>query len=130
MRRFRYWADPLCLACCAAYVLNRWLLKAHWHSAFLHGYFNDLLLIPCALPPVLWLQRQLGVREHDRAPQFSEIALHLAVWSILFEVVGPHLMAHATGDPLDVVTYVIGGLAALGWWSWRSGNASSLKRPA
>src|SRR5882762_1835944 len=122
MRRFRYWADPLFFLCCAAYVLNRWLLKPHFHSPFLHGYFNDLLLIPCALPPVLWLQRCLGLRQHDRAPQWLEVFFHLVVWSLLFEVIGPHLIRHATGDPMDVTAYAIGGVFALGWWNWR-GNA-------
>jgi hypothetical protein len=30
------------------------------HSAFLHDHFNDLLLIPCALPPLLLLERELA----------------------------------------------------------------------
>src|SRR5258705_66036 len=52
---FRYFADPLCIVCCLAYVVNRFLLKPHWHSGFFHSYFNDALLIPCALPLVLVL---------------------------------------------------------------------------
>ena len=118
MERFRYGADPLCLLCCAAYVLNRWLLKPHWHSAFLHGYFNDLLLIPCALPPLLWLQRRFSLRQHDRPPQGAEVLFHLVVWSLLFELVGPQLVKHATGDPLDVAAYAVGGLFAFAWWNW------------
>src|SRR3954469_2013908 len=105
MQRFRYLADPLFLLCCVAYALNRWLVKPHVDSAFLHGYFNDLLLIPCALPPVLWLQRQLGLRQHDQRPQFVETLFHLGVWSVLFELIGPHLIKYATGDPMDAVAY-------------------------
>src|SRR5438067_252370 len=120
MQRFRYWADPLFLVCCGAYALNRWLLKPHFHSAFLHGYFNDLLLIPCALPPVLWLQRQVGLRQHDRPPQFFETVFHVAVWSVLFEMIGPHLIRRATGDSMDMAAYALGGVFALAWWNWRA----------
>jgi hypothetical protein len=115
LKPFRYWRDPLCLVCCALYALNRWGLKPHVHSPFLRGQFDDLLLIPCALPLVLWLQRKLGLRKHDVPPTVSEIAFHLAVWSVLFEVIGPRIM-RVTGDPLDVLAYVAGGLVAALWW--------------
>jgi hypothetical protein len=34
----------------------------------------------------------------------------------LFEVLGPHLMRHVTGDPWDVVAYAVGGGLAYLWW--------------
>lgn len=116
MRRFAYLRDPLFLTGCAAYVVNRWLVKPHVHSGFMRGHFNDLWLIPCALPPMLALHRRLGWRNHDHAPLFSEITLHLVLWSMLFEWLGPQFMPHVTGDPLDVLAYVVGGLFAWGWW--------------
>ena len=85
-----------------------------------------MLLIPCALPVALWLQRRLGLREHDRPPSNAEIALHLLVWSVLFEVIGPHIM-RTTGDPLDVLAYIVGGIAAAFWWhrtTWRATPAA------
>src|SRR4051812_47906607 len=120
MRPFRYLLDPFCVFGCAAYIVNRLLLRPHIHSVFLHGYFNDQLLIPCALPPVLWLHRRLGLRKHDEPPQISEVLFHLAIWSVLFEWIGPHLARHATGDPLDVVAYAVGAVFALVYWRiWR-----------
>ena len=116
VKSFRYLRDHLFLLSCSLYAVNRWIVKPRVHSAFLHNHFNDLLLIPCALPPLLWLQRQLGLRAHDRPPGAGEIALYLAVWSVLFEVIGPHLMRRATGDPYDVVAYVLGGVLA--WLFW------------
>ena len=115
MSRFRYWRDPLCLVCCGLYALNRWVLKPRVHSEFLHSHFNDLLLIPCALPGVLWLQRCLGLRGHDRTPEAGEILFHLVVWSILFEWIGPHLM-RVVGDIRDVAAYAVGAAAAWLWW--------------
>lgn len=116
LNSFRYWRDKLFLLGCSLYTLNRWGIKPHVHNSFLHGYFNDVLLIPCALPLLLWFQRRLGLRSHDQAPTAGEIALYLGVWSILFEVIGPHLMRRATGDPYNVVAYVVGGVPAGIWW--------------
>jgi hypothetical protein len=116
MKQFRYAFDPLCVACCVLYALNRWILKPHIASVFLHGYFNDVLLIPCALPMMLWIQRQFGLRKTDAAPDAPEILFHLVIWSILFEWIGPHIM-RVTGDPLDAVAYTAGAIVAWLWWN-------------
>lgn len=112
MKAFSYAADPLCVVACGLYALNRWWLAPHVGGPFLHGYFNDLLLIPAALPLVLWLQRRLGCRASDANPNWSEIGLHLAVWSVMAEVIVPHLIAHATADWRDVVAYASGAAVA------------------
>jgi len=120
MNHFRYLRDRLFLASCALYAGNRWILKPHLRGGFFHNHFNDLLLIPCALPPLLWMQRKLGLRENDVMPSAAELVLYLTVWSILFEVLGPRLMPHAVGDLYDVVAYVVGGVFAGVWWHRRS----------
>jgi len=117
MNAFRYLRDGLFLLGCSFYALNRWLVAPHVPSAFLRGHFDDLLLIPCALPVLLWMQRKLGLRKHDQMPMWNEIALYLIVWSVLFELIGPHLMPWTVGDSRDVVAYVAGGLVAGLWWS-------------
>ena len=117
MRRFRYCFDPLFLLGVTAYAVNRWGIKPHVHVVFFHSWFNDLWLIPCALPPVLWLHRRLGLRGHDQAPQVSEIALHLVFWSLLFEWIGPHFVKHTTGDFADVIAYTVGAVMAAAWWN-------------
>lgn len=119
VKRFAYWRDPLFLAACGLYMLNRSWIKPWSHSPFLRGQFNDCLLIPCALPLVLWAQRRLDLRRHDGFPDAIEIGFHLGVWSLVCEVVGPRVM-HVTGDLKDVVAYAAGGLFAWAWWRWRS----------
>ena len=116
MKRFRYMRDPLCLIACGLYVLNRFWLKRHVGGPFLQGQFNDLLLIPAALPLLLWLQRRVGVRHDDLRPRWSEITLHLVVWSFAAELVAPHVFAHATGDWRDVAAYSVGAIFAGCWW--------------
>jgi ubiquinone/menaquinone biosynthesis C-methylase UbiE len=128
VRRFRYVFDPLCLICCLLYAANRWLIKPHCHIIFFHNWFNDTLLIPCALPPVLLLQRWLGLRTHDQFPTAGEVIAHVAGWSILFEVIGPHILP-TIGDPLDAVAYAGGGAFAFYWWRWME-RREPAERPA
>jgi hypothetical protein len=82
-------------------------------------WFNDLLLIPCALPIVLLLQRASNLRRHDFPPTFWEIAGHLIFWSALFEWAGPFLTRRATGDPIDIAAYAAGAAAAYFIWNKR-----------
>lgn len=119
--RFRYALDPLCLAACALYALNRWGLKpALQASPFIQGHFNDTLLIPAALPLVLWLQRRLRLRKSDVIPSMGEITLHLAVWAFIAECAGPFLLHRGTTDWRDVVAYSAG--AAVACVLWRRGE--------
>ncbi len=116
MKPFQYVRDPLFVCACALYALNRWLLKPNVHSPFLHDHFNDLLLIPCALPVLLLMQRKFRLRNHDGFPTLAEIALNAGLWSVLFEVVGPHFIPWTVGDPWDVVAYLAGATLAGLWW--------------
>ena len=116
VKGFGYLRDHLFLVACSLYALNRWFLKPRFHSPFLHNHFDDLLLIPCALPPLLLAQRWLKLRLHDLPPTPGEIALNLFLWSILFELIGPHIMPWTVGDPYDVLAYVVGGVLAGLWW--------------
>lgn len=120
MSPFRYLRDPVWLAACALYVLNRWVIKPHISGAFFHSWFNDLLLIPCALPPMLWLHRRMNLRAHDGAPTTAEVLGHLVFWTLLFEVAGPRFMPHATGDWMDAIAYATGAVLALACWRGRA----------
>jgi len=64
---------------------------------------------------VLLIQRWFGLRTHDEPPTFGEIAAHLVGWSILFEVIGPHIM-RTVGDPWDAVAYCFGAAIGFVWW--------------
>ena len=112
MKRFGYALDPVGVAACAGYALNRWVIPGAWKGWFLHGYFNDVLFIPAALPLMLWLQRQLRLRNTDTYPTWEEILMHWVVWSVAAELVAPHLFSRATGDPWDVVAYAAGAVMA------------------
>ena len=122
MGRFRYCFDPLFLAGSAAYGLNRWILKPRLHSPFLRNWFNDLLLVPCAMPVVLWIFRRCRLRFNDHPPGALELAWILLVWSALFEWIGPKFVPRATADWRDVLMYWAGGIVAWALWNrtrWR-----------
>lgn len=116
VKPFGYWRDHLFLVATTGYILNRWLVNPLLPTPFLTGYFDDLLLIPAALPLVLWVQRRLQWRDHDRMPTGAEILLHLAVWSFVCEWLGPRWFGHGTADGWDVVAYAAGALVAYAWW--------------
>lgn len=115
VKPFSYWRDPACWLGGLLYAVSRWTLKPHVDSVFLISHFNDLLLIPCALPIFLFIQRKLRWRLHDEPPTAGEILGHLLVWSVLFEVVGPHIM-RTVGDVRDVLAYCAGAAVAALWW--------------
>lgn len=97
--------------------MNRWAIKPLLPHVFFASWFNDLLLVPCAVPVCLWIEKKAGLRKHDKPPQAGEIIFLLVLWSALFEVVAPRFIARATGDWLDVAAYAAGGAISWFWWS-------------
>jgi hypothetical protein len=117
LRKFGYLRDGLFLLACALYAVNRGVIKPLAPEGFFAWWFNDLLLVPCAVPVLLWLQRRTGLRQTDAPPSAGEIIFVLVLWSVLFEVVAPHFFSHATGDWRDVAAYAAGALIAGLWWN-------------
>ncbi len=116
MKKFGYARDPVCFISCAFYGANRWCLPIALKGPFLRNHFDDLLLIPAALPLILWLQRRFRLRTSDAPPDWREVLMHLVVWSIAAEIIGPHLFSHAMGDVWDVVAYTAGAVVATVIW--------------
>lgn len=121
-RTFRFLADPVFLGSTLAYAANRCWLAPRWGAAvpFLTRHFSDVLLLPCALPLLLWLQRLAGLRQHERFPTSGEIFGTLALWSALFEWIFPCLLGRGISDPYDILAYTVGALVAGFLWSWQS----------
>ncbi len=116
MKSFAYWRDPVCIVACLLYAVNRWCVPLELKGAFLRNHFNDTLLIPAALPLMLWLQRGLGLRATDGKPTWTEVFSHLLIWSIAAELVGPRFFASATADLRDVAAYAAGAFVAKILW--------------
>jgi len=126
MKSFGYLQDKLFLSALTIYSFNKLLILPHfngflrlhalWIWIFMHGHLDDLLLIPAALPVVLWLHRQLGLRNHDEPPGWGEMAGHLIIWSVMCKLVGPRYLHLGVADPWDLLCFAAGGIAACGWW--------------
>ncbi len=125
MTAFRYLRDPLFAGSAGLYLLNRFLLKTSLglQIAFLRNHFDDCLLIPAALPPLLWVFRMLGLRRHDKAPTMSEVTQWTALWAVCFEWAFPTFFHMGTADGWDAVCYGVGGMIA--WLVWRESYASA-----
>ena len=117
--RFRYAFDPLSMSSSLGYAVLRWVVKPRAGPGFFHNHATDLLLIPAALPLVLWIQHWLGWRTHDRPPELGEIVLHLAVWGVISEALGPWLFRHGTADWRDLLAYAAGALLGYVFWNWK-----------
>jgi hypothetical protein len=127
MNRFGYLHDRLCVSSLAAYALNRLFVLPHltgavhthlpWAWPFLHSHLDDLLLMPAALPVVLWLQHLTGLRNHDRPPGWREMLAHLFIWSVMCKIIGPDYFHIGVADPWDVLFFAGGGIAACFWWN-------------
>jgi hypothetical protein len=118
---FAYFRDPLFLACFVAYWAHRWLVANGMSNSLLRGHLNDVICVPFWLPMMLWANRKLGLRRHDRTPDAIEIVVPLLIWSVLFEVIIPmqetwHVPTVA--DPYDVFSYCLGAMAAATFWRW------------
>ncbi len=116
--RFRYALDPACWVGALCYGANSVFLHVRPSEGFFASYWNDLWMVPCALPLILWVHRCLGWRDSGAYPTVGEIVGHWLLWSLLAEGLGPRWMAHAVADPWDVVAYGMGALLAGVWWRW------------
>jgi hypothetical protein len=127
VKPFSYALDPLCVGACALYAVNRFLIKPHVGPGFFHSHFNDALLIPAALPLMLWVYRRLGWRKGDAAPSWREVAAHTVLWAVICEGIGPRMMPrYGVADWLDVIAYLVGAVVA--WVFWNRAAVSGGKR--
>jgi hypothetical protein len=136
MNRFDYLRDRLFGLSLVAYTISRLVILPHlvgffhshltWAWPFLHSHLDDSLLMPAALPVVLWLQRLLGLRKHDHPPTWPEMFLHLAIWSVMCKIVGPFYCHIGVADPWDVLFFAAGGIAACAWWNRQVTQSRSL----
>jgi hypothetical protein len=121
---FAYFTDKTFLSACSLYAANRFwgkpLLGDSLH--FLRDHFDDCLLLPAALPPLLYVFRKLGLRRDDSPPSIREVAEWTFIWSVAFEWAFPHFLHKGVSDLRDVLGYAAGGLVS--WLLWRGGTVS------
>jgi hypothetical protein len=76
----------------------------------LNGYIDDLLAIPVIANLGLWFQRIFVIRNNYYVLSPWQVVFIVIYVSILFELALPHYSGTYTGDWLDAVLYMIGGV--------------------
>jgi len=132
---YQYLKDPVFLMSVMLYMANRIILKPLTANdtgtvhEFIHWHLNDFLCIPFCLPPLLFIERTMGLRYHDGPPTRTEIVGSLIIWIGFFEWAAPLLFRRGTvADPSDIPAYIGGAiLCGLIWGAFRpmAGAASS-----
>lgn len=97
--------EPTFLISILLYIVLRFLVRPY----IPFDYWTDFLLIPVMLPPMLTLYEIINWRKMTPLT-LKEVLLHLTVWSIVCEGIGPLLYSKATADINDVFAYTAGGL--------------------
>lgn len=107
------------------YSANSLWVRPAFGGPFRTGTLNDLLLIPAALPWLLWSMERMSLREKNLFPTGLEIFVCTAVWAVVIEGLLPLLLPRATAEWMDAVAYAAGGLFAWLWWKAIARGASS-----
>ncbi len=122
-----FFRDPMWMVAMACYASHRcW----QWYfpgAGWMDSYWNDFLMLPCALPLILWLYGLLGLRDDSIKPLGIEILGHGILWGLMAEMVGPLVFDHSVGDPWDLVAYAAGGLVLYLRWNLKLFNHLSLE---
>lgn len=116
-RSWSAWRDAFFWIGLVLYAANKGWGLVEARAPSMRGHFNDLLLIPVALPVLLQAQAWLGLRPKGEPPRWRETILHLAVWSVICEWLGPLWLHRGTADAWDVACYSAGAIAAQCWWN-------------
>ena len=108
---FYYLYKPLFIFSTLLYLVNRFCLKVFFNqTSFITNYFNDLLLTPVLLPIILTVGIIFKQRYWVFKPSLAEILFWVIIFSIFFEVITPCFNPRSTGDYMDAICYLSGGL--------------------
>ncbi len=108
--------DPFWIIAITCYALHKCWQAVYPDSGWMDHYWNDLWMLPCALPLILSVYGLLGLRELAIRPSGAEILWHGVLWGLMAEFVGPLCFKHAVGDPWDLVAYAVGGFVLFYRW--------------
>ena len=113
VKKFRYLGDGLFLISCSLYAIESLVHQAAYSQCVSAVSFQRYVVDSArfaGVAPDAALASLAGHGQNRRPGARSRSTP--VFWSILFEVIGPHLMRNATGDPWDVVVCFLGGIAA------------------
>ena len=77
---------------------------------YINGYINDAFAIPVIANLALWFQRVLIIKNNYYVLARWHVIFMVVYVSVVFEGLLPLLSKKYTGDWIDVLLYIIGGL--------------------
>lgn len=114
---FTYLTDPIFILCLFLYLINKFLIiQFHNLNIFFLCYYNDILLIPCCLPPLLFVMYKIELRRNHFPPTVIEVIVPLVIWTLSFEIIAPFYFKKGTSDIGDAIAYWLGGFFC--WFVW------------
>ena len=90
-------------------LLRTWLLSGGNAPDFIRFYLADLLALPVTLTWTVWLISLIKKRAVKLS--FSQILFAILYTTFIMEYLAPRWSFFATGDILDGVMYLVGGLS-------------------
>lgn len=104
-------------------LLNKWfvggcliwlvmtIMRRNGHPLpILNGYINDLLAIPVIANLGLWFQRIFVIRNDYYVLSLWHVVFIVVYVSVLFELALPYYSKIYTGDWVDTILYLAGGI--------------------
>jgi hypothetical protein len=77
---------------------------------YFNNYLTDLFAIPVIANTGLWFMRVAIVKNNHYKLSPGQVIFIVLYVSLIFEVVLPHFSERYTGDLMDVLMYVLGGV--------------------
>jgi hypothetical protein len=123
-KEYKYYGDPVFVVSIICYSINKLLLISHrsFESSFMNNYFNDIFVVPCLLPILIYCIARMKLRNKYSGPLIIEIFLFVSVISLMCEIFGPYFLGKGVYDPIDIFAYLLGGM--ISWFIWRYGKVS------
>jgi len=95
---------------CLVWVIVTVMRKSGHPLPLLNGYINDTLAIPLIANLGLWFQRVFVIRNNYYVLSPWHVMFIVVYVSVLFELALPYYSKTYTGDWIDVILYLAGGI--------------------
>jgi|ERR1041385_5691918 hypothetical protein len=95
---------------CIVWVIVTIIRKSGHPLPLLNGYINDALAIPLIANLGLWFQRVFVIRNNYYVLSPWHVIFIVVYVSVLFELALPYYSKIYTGDWIDVILYLAGGI--------------------
>jgi hypothetical protein len=103
---FNHWF----IAGCITWLITTIFRRLHHPLPYVNGYINDAVAIPVIANLGLWFQRVVMVKNNTYVLSAGHVIFIVVYVSFVFEYLLPMFSKTYTGDWIDALLYVIGGL--------------------